>query len=323
MEEQFLDILRGKTSPGERVHFFKRLQDNPVEKQTYMSFEKLWVLNQLKYRNSGIQNKKKHFKHFWQRRKPEIRMKAWKMAVSIAAFIILSLLVATSVFITHRNSAPDTIVLMSPKGNVSQMTLDDGSRVWLNSESSIELKKLGAKRVVVNLKGEAFFEVIHNPSREFIVQVGDYVVKDIGTQFNVDFDVDDKQINVALFEGAIEFKKGQKELYPNLQPGRMICYNMDSQILLEKAADRSFITAWKDGKFVFVNQTMEEIARELEDWYDVKFVFENPSIKDDAFFGVIRRRTSLEHILSVLRLSAEIDYSIKEQEDGSLVVIFK
>jgi transmembrane sensor len=213
--------------------------------------------------------------------------------------------------------------LNSPKGNISQMTLDDGSTIWLNSGSEILVKKYGKERIDVDLKGEAFFDVQHNPDREFIVTVGDYVVHDVGTQFNVDYQTHRHRLKVALFEGAIDFRKGDCSLNSDLQAGKMICYTLKSQTMMIEEADKEYITAWKDGKFIFVNRTMGDITRELEEWYDVHFVFRNEKIKDQVFSGVIKRKTSLEHLLRVLRLSAEIDYEIKENKDGTFTVIFK
>lgn len=323
MEEQFLNILKGRISGEERASFFKSLQDDPEAKKNYAEFERLWVLNQMGFKVHNMNQKRRCFEAFWRNRRLVGGVRKRNRFYRTAAAAMATILVSGAINFFLGNRAIETLVLMAPKGNVSNIELWDGSSIWLNSESRIEMKRYRSSRVEVSLTGEAYFDVIHDSTRDFIVKVGDYAIHDLGTQFNVAYDEKAGHIEVALFDGLVEFKKGMKNLYPGFKPGRMICYNINSRSFKEKDADKGLITAWKDGKFIFLNEKMEDIARELENWYDVRFVFENESIKEDEFFGVIKRRTSLEHILSVLKLSADIDYTMQQQEDGSILVVLK
>ncbi|WP_088655102.1 FecR family protein [Geofilum rhodophaeum] len=323
MEEQFLNILKGRIRGEERAAFFKSLQDDPEVRKGYAEFERLWVINQMGFKLHNLGEKRRAFDSFWRKRSLAGAIRKKFSYYQAAAAVMAVVLVSGAIFFALGNRSIETLVLVAPKGNVSNIELGDGSSVWLNSESRIEMKRYRSSKVVVNLTGEAYFDVIHDSTREFIVKVGDYAIHDLGTQFNVAYDEQAGYVEVALFDGLVEFKEGIKRLYPGLQPGRMFCFDMNNQSFKEKSADKGLITAWKDGKFIFMNEKMENIVRELENWYDVRFVFENESIKEDEFFGVIKRRTSLEHILSVLKLSAEIDYSMQQQEDGSLLVVLK
>lgn len=323
MEEQFLDIIKGKKTATERASFFSELEQDPKQREEFMAFEKLWVLNNMAFKKSRGQERKKQFRKMWRKTGEGLHLNTWQMLSGVAAVIIVTLLVTGSIIISHQRLVPDILVLNSPKGNISQLELEDGSQIWLNSGSQATVKKYGEGKICVELEGEGYFDVEHDPGREFIVNVGNYSVHDIGTQFNVEYDASCKEIKVALFEGAVDFRKDDCSLKSDLQSGQMLQFDLDNHQITVNDADLEFITAWKEGKFVFVNRTMQEITKELEEWYDVHFIFNDEAIKKDVFSGVIKRKTSLEHLLRVLRLSAEVDYQIKENEDGSFTVIFQ
>lgn len=323
MEEQFLDIIKGKKTATERASFFSELDQDPKQREEFMAFEKLWVINNMAFKKSGGQERHKQFSKMWRKTGGGLHLNTWQMLSGVAAVIMVTLLVTGAITISHQRLVPDILVLNSPKGNISQLELEDGSQIWLNSGSQATVKKYGGGKICVELEGEGFFDVEHNPGREFIVTVGDYSIHDIGTQFNVEYNALCKEINVALFEGAVDFRKGDRSLKTDLQSGQLLQYDMENHQISINNAEMEFITAWKEGKFVFVNRTMQEITKELEEWYDVHFIFEDVAIKSDVFSGVIKRKTSLEHLLRVLRLSAEVDYQIKENEDGSFTVIFQ
>ncbi|WP_291862143.1 FecR family protein [Marinilabilia sp.] len=323
MEDQYLDIIKGRKTATERASFFRELEQDPEQKKAFMAFEKLWVLNNMAFKKSVEQERQKKFRKMWRKTGGGLHLNTWQMLSGVAAVIIATLLVTGAIVVSYQRLVPEILVLNSPKGNISQLELEDGSKIWLNSGSQATVKNYGRGKICVELEGEGFFDVEHNPGREFIVNVGDYSVHDVGTQFNVEYNALCREINVALFEGAVDFRKGDRSLKSDLQTGQMLQYDLENHQLTVNDADLEFVTAWKEGKFVFVNRTMREITKELEDWYDVHFIFNDETIKKDVFSGVIKRKTSLEHLLRVLRLSAEVDYQIKENEDGSFTVIFQ
>lgn len=323
MEEQFLDIIKGKKTATERALFFRELEQDPKQREEFMAFEKLWVLNNMAFKKSGGQERNKQFRKMWRKTGDGLHLNTWQILSGVAAVIVVTFLVAGAIIISHQRLVPETLVLHSPKGNISKLELEDGSQIWLNSGSQATVKKYGREKICVELEGEGFFDVAHNPGREFIVNVGDYSIHDIGTQFNVEYNALCKEINIALFEGAVDFRKGDRSLKTDLQSGQLLQYDMENHQISINNAEMEFIAAWKEGKFVFVNRTMQEITKELEEWYDVHFIFKDEAIKRDVFSGVIKRKTSLEYLLRVLRLSAEVDYQIEENGDGSFTVIFQ
>ncbi|SMO32503.1 FecR family protein [Saccharicrinis carchari] len=322
MEEQFLHIIRNKITGKERATFFAELQHDAEKKKAFMAFEKLWVANNMVHRETSSAEKLKSFKAFWKTIHPEKRIRLWQSIAATAAALLVALLASSILIPGLWQPAPETMVFSAPKGNISQVTLADGSNIWLNSSSKATITTYGTKKVEVDLEGEAYFDVPHNETREFWVQTGHYRLLDLGTRFNVKYNPEDHLLSTALFEGAIEFSTHNKVILDGLKPGTMFSLDLSTKKLSLAKADADFITAWKQGKFVFVNKTLEQIAKELEEWYDVKFVFADDKVKKELFSGVIKRRTSLEHILKVLKISANLSYTIQDLEDGSCIVNF-
>lgn len=322
MEEQFLHILRNKITGKERTAFFEELEQDEVKKKSFMAFEKLWISNNMAHKHTLSRQKKQGFNIFWHHAHPQKQVRVWQIVSGIAAVLLVALF-ASSLFIPGLwEPTSGKMVFTAPKGNISQVTLDDGSTIWLNSASTATITTHGSQKVEVELEGEAYFDVPHDESREFLVQTGKYLLRDMGTRFNVSYDPRNNLLATALFEGAIEFSRANNIIIDDLEPGTMFSLNLATRKLEFAETDVEFVTAWKDGKFVFVNKTLGQIATELEAWYDVKFVFKDEKVKEEIFSGVIKRRTSMEHLLKVLKLSAKMDYSIEDLEDGSCIVHF-
>ncbi|MGQ1890942.1 FecR family protein [Thermophagus sp. OGC60D27] len=324
MEKQFLNIVSRNTTLNERFEFFKELENNPEKKKDFMTFQKLWILFQMENQQLPTQKKGEYFQKFWASRQPTVRIGRWQLISGIAAMVTLIIglgsVVMTTFFTTPHE---EQFVLQSPKGNITYVTLKDGSKLWLNSASSVTVTTYDDEKIVVDLKGEAFFDVTHHDEREFLVKTGDYYIVDQGTTFNVKYNLEEKIVITSLFEGSIDFRNKGRALVEKMQPGKEFVFDMQKNKLAFSNTDKEYVTAWKDGKFVFVNRTFSEIANELEEWYDVQFVFKNQKIKNEKFSGVMKRKTSIEHLLKVLQLSSKSKYRIEEMENGKQKIIFE
>ncbi len=323
LEDEFLDILKGTATQEERNQFFSGLQDDAEEKEAFMHYEKIWVVNNMARLQVPASEKRLQFKKFWSNTGAAIRFSTPQFAAGIAAAFVIAFFLAQWLIPSLNTEDYHTIEVNTPKGNISNITLEDGSRIWFNSSSKADIATYDDEKYEVTLTGEAFFDIPHNDKREFIVHVGDYKIRDMGTRFNVNYKKESGEISAALFEGAIDFSRHKKSVFKDLKPGHKFVFDGNSGNVKVYKADYDFITAWKNGKFVFVDRTLEEIARELEDWYDVEFEFKDTSVKSEVFSGVIKRKTSIEHLLKVLKLSAKMDYNIEEQKNGSLKVVFE
>ncbi len=323
MEQQFLQILRNKVSRDERSAFFAGLENDSSKKKAFMAFQKLWVVNNMSHKHTSGHESRDGFGQFWNQTHQVHRVRFWQLVSSVAATLLMGLILSRFALPGLWQASPETMVFSAPKGNISQVTLKDGSVIWLNSSSKATITRYANRKVKVALEGEAFFDVVHDDSREFLVQTGNYHLVDRGTRFNVNYNIAKQQVTTALLDGAIEFCKGKQVLLKDIKPGTMFDFNLVTHTVSTSEVDSEFITAWKDGKFVYVNKKLGEIAEELEEWYDAKFVFKDERVKEEKFSGVIKRRTSLEQLLKVLKLSSKMNYTIENKEDGSCIIYFQ
>ena len=194
--------------------------------------------------------------------------------------------------------------ISTPNGGQYQVQLPDGTRVWLNSGSSLKYPALfSAKQRKVELNGEAYFEVARDKSKPFLVTTSRQTVQVLGTHFNISAYSDEASVKTTLLEGSVKVSaaKGQKIIKPGQQA-------ILSEDLLEvQMADIEETMAWKNGYFRFNNEKIDDVLRKLSRWYDVQFQYEAmPS--DEAFNGVISRSKNIGQVLKMLEKTKVIHF---------------
>lgn len=200
---------------------------------------------------------------------------------------------------TSKNNGSITYNTMStPKGRQFQVTLPDGSQVWLNSASSITYPTsfIGNERRI-NIEGEAYFEVAKNPKMPFRIKINNRAeVEVLGTHFNINAYRDEDNIKTTLLEGQVKVTAGSENAL--LQPGQQAQLKATEKILIINA-DIEKVMAWKNGFFNFDGVRMDEVMRQLSRWYDIEVVYEKgvPSI---VFAGEMDRTVSLNGLLKGL-----------------------
>lgn len=200
-------------------------------------------------------------------------------------------------------------VLEIPKGGKFKLTLADGTKVWVNSASSLAYPtsfKKGTDRTI-ELSGEAYFEVARNRNMPFKVRVNDMEVKVTGTHFNINAYADEEDIRTTLLEGGVEVTKNDKTQI--LTPGQQAIVKRSANTLNVDAANLAQVVAWKDGLFIFDEKEVTDILREISRWYDVEFEYKTSPGKT-TYSGVINRNISLNELLEVLKDSRVFNYRL-------------
>jgi ferric-dicitrate binding protein FerR (iron transport regulator) len=207
-------------------------------------------------------------------------------------------------------------ILSTPMGGEYQLVLPDGSKVWLNSGSTLRFPTafIGSERIV-ELKGEAYFDIAKNPKMPFLVRTNNAMdIKVLGTQFNIMAYDDEKNINTTLIEGSVEVLKGSGKTM--LKPGQEAILNRGSGNIKVASADLEQAIAWKNGYFIFYNENIESIMRKVSRWYNVDVVYQgNLSNKD--FVGTISRNKNVSELLKMLELTGAVHFSI----DGRRITV--
>nr|WP_067061612.1 FecR family protein [Mucilaginibacter sp. L294] len=193
--------------------------------------------------------------------------------------------------------------IMTPRGGQYQVTLPDGTSVWLNSASSLRYPTsfTGAERHV-ELKGEAYFEVAKNKDMPFTVNAGRVDVKVLGTHFNIAAYSDDASSKTTLLEGAIRLTKNDQQVI--LTPGQQAISANEGPKLVMKTVNAEDAIAWKNGYFSFRKETLECAMRKIARWYDVEVEYQG-KMSDKILGGSVLRTESINEVLKILE-STEI-----------------
>lgn len=201
-----------------------------------------------------------------------------------------------------------------PRGGEYQLILADGTRVWLNAETELKypVAFTGEVREVM-LEGEAYFEVAKNVSRPFVVKAGQLDIKVLGTSFNVKAYPSETQ-QATLVQGKVEVRA--ENYFRELQPGEQLNYSSEGPEI--RKVDVKAYTSWKDQRFVFNDDLLEEVIHKIGRWYDVEFILRNPEVREIRFTGNLPKYRELEQVLNKLELTTHIRFV----QDGRVIEVF-
>ena len=295
--------------------------------------EKEWKLLLAKIDNKGIKIKNKNRFLYWMPR--------------VAAVFLLGVIFSAVVFYSVFNKTDNLVYqeIHTPAGSRSQVTLPDGSLIWLNASSSIRYNnQFGKKQRKIILTGEAFFKVAPNKSKVFVVQASELSIKAYGTSFNVKSYPDESTVEATLIEGSIGVTRTGIDKNKNdevmLERNQRVVYyrpvqNIEKEeiedileqaepvavkrnenkltYMISKGIDPELFTSWKDGKLIIASENLENIAIMLERKYDIKIHFENEKLEKLKFTGTIENET-VEHVIEAIGIAAHIDYEFQDRD---------
>ena len=272
------------------------------------------------------------------------RIQLWRRIASIAAVLIPMAILG---YYTYRyftivplpNDIPLKSEIMVPAGSKTQMSLQDGTKVWLNADSHLQYDSdFGRSNRTITLQGEAYFEVAKDENSPFIVNVGGIKIKVLGTHFNVNAYHENNGVVVSLLEGSVEMITTKSNTM--LQPGNMARYDAVTgkvavttktepqsvektpvdNVGVQKmnALDKNHAIDWMSNRLVFHGETFEQIICTLERAYNVKVNIHNNQIKKRQFGGDFTNNETIEQIMTVMSLNGKFQFQIK----GNVIDIF-
>jgi ferric-dicitrate binding protein FerR (iron transport regulator) len=188
--------------------------------------------------------------------------------------------------------------IRTPRGGQYQLTLSDGSVVWLNAASSLRFPaNFTGNQRTVQLTGEAYFEVKPDAVRPFTVEVGDLRVAVTGTRFNVNAYPDENGILTTLAEGSVNV--ASNGVSKALKAGQEILSEPDGKLKSVKTADLEAALGWKEGQFVFNGADVPSIMRQISRWYDVDVTYSGTARKE-TFTGMVSRKSDISRVLRIM-----------------------
>lgn len=209
--------------------------------------------------------------------------------------------------------------LKTPRGGEFKVTLEDGTEVWLNAMSQLQYPETfdGAERRVA-VTGEAYFKVAKDALRPFYVESAGQLIRVYGTEFNINSYEEDSNVYTTLVSGSIALSPlGGNGSEIMLRPGHQAVFDKLDVSSSIRTVDTNVVTSWRNGKFVFENQSLEQIMITLSRWYDFSFEFQDVRLRNTIFMGSVPRYGEFSDILSILEKSGGIRFT----QQGKTILI--
>lgn len=212
--------------------------------------------------------------------------------------------------------------LMTPIGGQYQVILSDGTRIWLNAGSRLRypVSFIKEKRVV-ELDGEGYFEVAKDKAHPFIVKTRDQNIEVLGTHFDVNAYRDLDVIKTTLIEGAVKVSRNLNTTYPGrdesviLKPGQQSEVRAGSSSINLSYVNTDEAIDWKDGLFLFNNESVVSIMKRLSRWYNIEVVYRG-NLENVRFVGTYSRNKGLNNLLKNIEMTGKVSFTTEEIPGG-------
>lgn len=324
--EKIIKYISGEIADeGEKAEVRDWVNLNKTNQQLFAQLKNVYAMSRKSNRSTDVENEylklltKTHIRTFKYVRE------FFKYAAIVVLAVGITWFVQEQCFNSPLPEVGQINEVICPAGQITEIVLSDGTRVWLNSESKISYPSaFNAQNRSVQLDGEAFFEVTKNAGTPFFVKTQKIDIKVLGTSFNVDAFGENQFIETTLVEGKVELKNKSGSTITEMVPGQMARYDINANGILLSNVDTRFYSSWKEGKMTFFNEPLEVIITKLERWYNVKFSFDSEEIKAYRFSGTILKYKPLDQVLQIIKLSSPIDYRmVVNSEDRNEIFLTK
>ncbi len=237
------------------------------------------------------------------------------------ASAVLLLVGSGYLFSLFQFNKPEVVVqnIFVPAGSRTSVNLPDGTRVWLNSNTTLKYPNVFAgKHRMVELDGEAYFEVTEDKQKSFIVKTNTYHVEVLGTTFNIEAYANEAVFKTTLFTGKIRLFHSQsgEESYI-LLPGQT-AELIEGDINI--TADKSDRYRWKDGLIILEDQSFDEIMRLFEKYFDHRIIIQNDKVKNLGYHGKLRIADGIDHAFRVLQ--NDFHFTYKREPESNVIYIY-
>jgi transmembrane sensor len=303
-EIAIIKYLEGKCTPEERALLEEWVSNSEENRNVYLKTKAIWnyklvqhyknedavlhALDKLNHTidNSGIKNIRKIY----------IR------TAQIAALFLLvcSLFFILRNIVTHKE-AETWQVVMNNQSNSKLVTLEDGTKIWLNNRSKLTFPAhFSGNSRLVKFSGEAYFEVHHDSLHPFIVQTNSIQVKVLGTSFNLRAFPEDSKSEAVLVNGKVLIQNKAGQNMAKLTPGQLAEYDNEKDYVSIKEVNTNLYTCWRYETIQFNNATIKEIAKEISILYDVSFIYPGKFSDSSQYNFTFRKNQTLPDVLEML-----------------------
>jgi len=314
-KEEIWKLVTGNISGDEKRAILSEIENDKDAKAEYNEIKNTWALLSSTKEMPAVEANemysrfKEHLPHATNTR----RLKLNNLFKYAAVFILGVAITSLSVYFSERQgwlgSKKEFVhTVVADKGQISKVILPDSSVVWINSGSKITYNsRFAENNRKIDLVGQAFFQAAHNKKIPFVVDVNGFLVKVLGTKFDVNAYSGEKNIRVVLESGRIELHQlSDRDFNYTLSPGEMATFNPKSKSLTIDKVKPELFSSWKEGVLIFRDKPMAEVLDELQRRYNIDIEVKDP----DIYKSVFTARLSDEPLDKVLK-SMEFSCSVK------------
>lgn len=207
--------------------------------------------------------------------------------------------------ISYKNEY-NTIII--PKGGDYQLTLSDGSQIWLNSDTKLRFPITFYENTrKVFLEGEAYFDVAHDENKPFVIITETSEIEVLGTSFNLSSYKEDNKFKISLVNGSVKTTLPTTEVV--MKAGYELSFDKTTKTVTQKQINTDDVVLLKKGIYVFQGKNLLEVSKYIERWYNVKFHFKNKNIETTIFTGFVNKYEPIDSFIN--RFKEIMEYSIR------------
>lgn len=310
MEELLRRYIHGEVSDEERIRVAQWLDEDSSHMREFMALRKLYDIS------------------LWQSGKEEtserkeisggrVRRMAFEV-LKIAAVLVVGFWVSTLIADWRPEATALTQAIHVPAGQRAELTLADGTDVWLNSGSTLRFPdRFAADSREVVLEGEGYFFVSRDEERPFTVRTARHAIRVLGTEFNVKAYPGSPLFETALIRGSVEINPLGTTNTLRLEPDE-IASDAGNGMVVSRISDYNYFK-WTEGLLCFEDESIQSLMDKLELYYDVTIDVRNSSLSRYRYTGKFRVKDGVEHVLRVLQLKHRFNYT--KDDDKNLIII--
>lgn len=353
MKLRFKKYFHSVLDPEEFFELEDYLSKKKNEKEISILMMKHWTETmeeppERSHSNPGLYKKIKESIEAERDKRAQRKLKIYTWGLRAAAVVLIALITGGIFYLRTKQNllTRQWHTITTPFGAKTQITLPDSTIIWLNAGSSLEYSNgFGSRNREVHLTGEAFFDVFHNPSIQFLVKTSELIIKSYGTAFNVKSYPDEGTIETTLIEGSIGITRtsfqDKKKDEVMMEPNQRVVYyrktktmktaqsgeeaeeksassapdpnQQKTTYLISKGIDTQEFTSWMDGTIFISSETLLDLSVKLERKYNVNIHFESEALKSLRFTGSLENET-VEQVIHAIGISARIDYEIEDRD---------
>lgn len=301
-----LRYISGEMTEEESLKFYSTIEDNEKLKKLYEEYQMIWNCYPELTNSKDLSTNQKH-------NRLNLTLSSIKKYSGIAASIVI--LIGFSIF--YYVSIAGYKKVQADLGQRLSVVLPDSSVVILNSGGTIKYKTDFSKKRKVELKGEGYFKVKHDPKRAFIVQTKNLDVCVHGTQFDVNTNNDNEEVSLVKGKVSVKIRSDQKEYV--LKPKEQFLWNSTNKTYSEKRFDVDFVTSWKDNMLKFNSVVLKDAIQKINNFYGVSFAIGDSHLDKQIVKGTFKNMMLNEFITTLEFIG---DFKIKNK-GGNEYLIFK